>query len=57
MNRLSHAAGISHATEVKARLCADLARLREGGASHVALLAHIEAFARAEGGARRNCER
>jgi hypothetical protein len=49
--------GIDHAAEVKARLCADLARLRKGGANLAALLAHVEAFERAEGGARRNGER
>ncbi len=54
VNRLSHAAGINHAAEVKARLCADLARLRKGGANLAALLAHAEAFVRAEGGARGN---
>ena len=54
VNRLSHAAGINYAAEFKVRLCADLARLRKGGANLAVLLAHLEAFDRAEGGVWRN---
>lgn len=42
LNRRAHAEGRAYAEAVKARLMADLERLKASGASHAAMLAVIE---------------
>lgn len=44
VNRLSHAAGITHAANVRTRLCADLEALRKDGAGYDAMVKRIEAY-------------